>query len=162
MRRAIALTGGAAVLFLVGATQVPGQARLPVGMAVPGATVTQPFGCTPLLLEPYDSSCPTHHTHTGIDLAAPLGTDVHSTTPGMVVTGDDPSGAGNYVAVVLDAHVRIVYCHLAGFAVTAGTVVAAGQVIGFVGATGLATGPHVHLQVDVDGVPVDPAAFLAS
>jgi len=46
--------------------------------------------------------------------------------------------------------------------VRSGDAVVAGQVIGYVGATGLATGPHVHLQVDVDDVPVDPALFLAS
>jgi murein DD-endopeptidase MepM/ murein hydrolase activator NlpD len=46
--------------------------------------------------------------------------------------------------------------------VSAGQQVAPGQLIGLVGATGLATGPHVHLQVDVDGVPVDPVSFLGS
>jgi murein DD-endopeptidase MepM/ murein hydrolase activator NlpD len=115
-----------------------------------------------LTLEPFDASCPSHHTHTGIDLAAPQGTEVRAATTGAVRTGFDAAGAGNFVEVVFDAHVRVLYCHLEAFAVRSGEVVTAGQVIGFVGATGLATGPHVHLQVDIDGVPVDPALFLAS
>jgi murein DD-endopeptidase MepM/ murein hydrolase activator NlpD len=161
MIRALAIAGGAVALFLVGATQVPSQVRLPVSTVVAGAVVTQPFGCTPLELEPFDPYCPSHHTHTGIDLAAPLGTEVHSATSGTALTGFDEAGAGNFVEVVFDAHVRVLYCHLSAFAVRSGDGVVAGQVIGYVGATGLATGPHVHLQVDVDGVPVDPALFLA-
>lgn len=160
--RAIAMAGGAVAVFLIGATQVPSQMRLPVSTVVVGAVITQPFGCTPLLLEPIDLSCPSHHTHTGIDLAAPLGTEVHAATSGTVSTGWDPAGAGNFVEVWFDGHVRLLYCHLSAFAVRTGDVVVAGQVVGYVGATGLATGPHVHLQVDVDGVPVDPARFLGS
>ena len=162
MIRILALAGGAIAVFLVGATQVPSHAKLPVSTVVVGAVVSQPFGCTSLTLEPFDPSCPSHHTHTGIDLAAPLGTDVHAATAGTAQTGFDPAGAGNFVAVWFDAHVRIVYCHLSAFAVRSGDVVVAGQVIGYLGATGLATGPHVHLQVDVDKVPVDPVVFLSS
>lgn len=162
MIRLLAVGGAGLAVFLVGAAQVPSHVRLPVASVVAGATITQPFGCTSLELEPFDASCPSHHTHTGIDLAAPAGQDVHSATAGRAITGYDPFGAGNFVAVVVDPHVRILYCHLQGFAVRTGEAVAAGDVVGYVGATGLATGPHVHLQVDVDGIPVDPAVFLRS
>jgi murein DD-endopeptidase MepM/ murein hydrolase activator NlpD len=153
---------GGLVLFLVTATQVPSHIRLPVSSVVPGARVTQPFGCTTFELEPFDPRCPTRHLHTGIDLAATLGSDVFSATAGTAVIGYDPDGAGNFVKVVVDAHVRILYCHLSAFRVGQGDAVSPGQLIGLVGATGLATGPHVHLQVNIDRVPVDPAWFLAS
>lgn len=161
----IRIAGVAAVsvaLFLVGATQVPSHVRLAVSSVVSGAVITQPFGCTTLELEPFDPSCPSHHVHTGIDLAAPAGADVHSATAGVALTGYDPEGAGNFVAVQVDTRVRVVYCHLSAFAVRSGDSVWPGEVIGYVGATGLATGPHVHLQVNIAGVPVDPATFLRS
>ena len=160
--RLLAIAAGAVALFLVGASQVPSNVTLPVSAVVYGAVITQPFGCTTLELEPFDASCPSHHVHPGVDLAAPSGFDVHSATSGFAVIGFDPAGAGNYVMVVVDARVRVLYCHLSRFAIHSGEAVHAGQVIGFVGDTGLATGPHVHLQVDVAGVPVDPAAFLRS
>jgi murein DD-endopeptidase MepM/ murein hydrolase activator NlpD len=158
--RLVAAVAAVLVVFLVGATQVPTHVRLPVSSVVVGAVETQPFGCTTLELEPFDAACPTHHTHTGIDLAAPEGTAVRSATSGVAVKGSDPAGAGLFVEVLFDAHTRVLYCHLSSFAVVAGAAVSAGEVIGYVGATGLATGPHVHLQVDVDGVPVDPALIL--
>ena len=160
--RLLAVGAAAVVVWLVAATQVPSHLRLPIGMVVIGASVSQPFGCTYLELEPFDPSCPQRHTHTGVDLAAPLGTEVHSATAGTALTGYDPAGAGQYVEVVVDDRVRILYCHLSAFRVQWGDPVTPGQVIGLVGATGLATGPHVHLQVNVDGTPVDPVAFLSS
>ena len=160
--RLLAVVAGSIALFLVGASQVPSSVTLPVSAVVFGAVVTQPFGCTALELEPFDPSCPSHHVHTGVDLAAPLGSDVHSATSGLAVIGFDPNGAGNYVMVVVDSRVRVLYCHLSRFGVHSGDAVSPGQVIGFVGATGLATGPHVHLQVDVSGRPVDPVSFLRS
>lgn len=163
MLRLLALLGGAALLFVVGARMQPHPpVRLPLFGAVPGATISQPFGCTALELEPFDVWCPTHHFHTGVDLAAPQGTGVYSTTSGAATLGYDPFGAGNYVVIRVDRHVRILYCHLASFTVQPGTQVKAGQLIGAVGATGLATGPHVHLEVQVDGTPVDPAIWLGS
>lgn len=162
MIRSLVLGCGAVVVFLVGAGEVPNQVRLPVSTVVAGAVVTQSFGCTAVVIEPVDPSCPTHHTHSGIDLAAPAGTEVHAATSGLVSTGFDAAGAGNFVEVWYDGHVRVLYCHLSAFAVRTGEGVVAGQLIGYVGATGLATGPHVHLQVDVDGVPVDPVTYLGS
>ena len=152
----------AAGAWLVAATQVPSHVRLPVEGVVVGAVVSQPYGCTSLDLEPFDRECPTRHFHSGIDLAAPEGTGVYSATDGVAIIGYDPLGAGNFVSVRVDAHVRVVYCHLSAFRVSWGQQVTPGQLIGEVGATGLATGPHVHLQVDVDGVPVDPVTFLGS
>ena len=160
--RLLAIASVAIVTWLVAATQVPSHERLPLASVVVGATVTQPFGCTDLELEPFDPNCPAHHFHTGVDLAARLGTNVYSATAGSAYVGYDPAGAGNYVEVVMDPHVRILYCHLSEMRVSSGQEVAPGQLIGLVGATGLATGPHVHLQVDVDGTPVDPATFLDS
>lgn len=162
MIRLLAVGGIAVVTWLVAATQVPSHVRLPVTAVVSGAVVSQPYGCTSLDLEPFDPDCPTHHFHTGIDLAAREGTDVYSATDGTAITGYDPSGAGNFVSVRVDAHVRVVYCHLSAFRIGSGQQVAPGQLIGLVGETGLATGPHVHLQVDVDGVAVDPVTFLGS
>ena len=156
-------TGSAVVaVWLIAATQVPTHTRMHLADVVVGAVVSQPFGCTTLELEPFDDLCPWHHIHTGIDLAAPSGTEVHSATSGRAFTGYDAAGAGNFVVVVLDEHVRLVYCHLAEFRVRSGDAVIPGQLIGLVGATGLATGPHVHFQIDVDGAPVDPAVWLAS
>jgi len=162
MIRVAVVVAGCGVVMLTAAAHVPSHARLPVQAIVVGAVVSQPFGCTTLELEPFDPFCPGLHVHTGIDLAAPLGTEVHSATAGTAVLGYDSAGAGNFVVVVVDAHTRILYCHLSAFRVRPGEPVTPGQVIGLVGATGLATGPHVHLQVDVDGSPVDPALFLAS
>ncbi|HVH63093.1 MAG TPA: M23 family metallopeptidase [Candidatus Dormibacteraeota bacterium] len=160
--RVLAVVIGVAVVWTVGASRVPDQMKVPVMSVVPGAQVTQPFGCSTLELEPTAYWCPFHHFHSGIDLAAPQGTEVYTATSGRAVLGYDPSGAGNYIAIQFDRHVRVLYCHLAAFRIQPGAQVQPGQLIGIVGATGLATGPHVHLEVQVDGLPVDPAAWLGS
>jgi murein DD-endopeptidase MepM/ murein hydrolase activator NlpD len=136
--------------------------KLSLEGVVEGAVVSQPFGCTRLVLEPFDPFCPGKHVHTGIDLAAPVGREVHSATSGIAKLGLDPKGAGLYVVVTVDSHVRIFYCHLSAFRVLGGVAVQPGQIIGLVGSTGLATGPHVHFEVQVDGTPVDPAEWLNS
>lgn len=162
MMRFLAIGTAVLSVWLVAATQVPIQARVRLVDVVPGATVTQPFGCTTLELEPFDDLCPWHHIHTGIDLAAPIGTEVHSASYGTVFTGFDAAAAGNFVVVAVDAHVRVLYCHLAVIRVRSGESVMPGQVMGLVGDTGLTTGPHVHFQVDIDDVPVDPASWLGN
>lgn len=160
--RLIAVPAFGAFVWMVGLSGVPAESRLPVDSVVVDATVTQRFGCTKLTLEPFSEWCPSHHFHSGIDLAAPAGTEVFAATSGIVSAGTDTAGAGNFVAVRFDRHTRLLYCHLAAFRVRPGQHVEAGQVIGTVGATGLATGPHLHFEVDVDGTPVDPSAWLAA
>ncbi len=150
------------LLWIAVASELPSHERLPVSAVVVGAAVSQPFGCTTLELEPFDPFCAGRHVHTGVDLAAPTGTEVHSATAGIARIGVDPNGAGNYVVVDFDSHTRIYYCHLSEFRVRSGQSVSPDYVIGLVGATGLATGPHVHFEVQVDGTSVDPAAWLAS
>lgn len=160
--RVPALTLAAAFMLIVAASQMPSDARLPLERVVEGAVVTQKFGCTTLELEPFDPFCPGHHIHTGIDLAAPAGTAVFSATAGTSRTGFDAEGAGLFVEVIVDAHVRILYCHLSALRVHTGESLTTGEVVGLVGSSGRATGPHLHLEVQVDGRPVDPAAWLAS
>jgi murein DD-endopeptidase MepM/ murein hydrolase activator NlpD len=160
--RWVAMLSGGAIIWMVAAGDVSGRIRLPLSRVVVGATVTQRFGCTNLDLEPFEALCPSHHLHTGIDLAAPIGRDVHSASAGTVRLGVDPEGAGLYVAVMVDPHTRVLYCHLSKFQVRNGDVVSPGQVVGLLGSTGKSTGPHVHLEVQVDNKPVDPAAWLTS
>lgn len=156
------MVSGMGVIWLVAASQVPGQARLPLNAVVVGAVISQPFGCTNLDLEPYDPFCPGRHVHTGIDLAAPVGTVVHSATAGIAHVGYDPRGAGRYVLVTVDTHARVFYCHLFVVGVGDGQSVSPGQVIGAVGETGMATGPHLHFEVQVDRQAIDPSAWLGS
>jgi len=159
----IAAIGVAALLaWTLAAGRVAGEQRLPLASIVPGAVETLPFGCTSLTLEPFDPQCPEYHFHTGVDLAAPAGTTVHAASGGIAHVGFDPGGAGIYVAVAVGQNVRVLYCHLSSVQVVAGESVAPGQVIGEVGATGLATGAHLHFEVQVDGRAIDPVSWLAS
>ncbi len=159
----IAAIGVAALLvWTVAASRVAGQQRLPLHAIVPGAVETLPFGCTSFALEPFDPFCPGLHIHTGVDLAAPAGTPVLAAATGIANAGFDPGRAGIYVAVSVDSHVRLLYCHLWRVHVAPGQLVTPGQVIGEVGATGMTTGPHLHLEVQMDGRAVDPATWLAS
>jgi murein DD-endopeptidase MepM/ murein hydrolase activator NlpD len=66
------------------------------------------------------------------------------------------------VVVNVDAHIRVFYCHLSAIGVVDGQTVTTGLVIGALGQSGMATGPHVHLEVQRDGTSIDPARWLAS
>jgi murein DD-endopeptidase MepM/ murein hydrolase activator NlpD len=98
--------------------------------------------------------------HSGIDIEAAYGTPVRATADGRV-TGDN-FGAGYGRQVVLDhGHdLLTVYGHLSSIAVVPGQHVSRGQVIGNVGQTGRATGPHLHYEVRVHKVPVNPHKYL--
>ena len=157
---AIGLAG--LVIWTVSASRVPDHERLPLASIVIGAVMTQPFGCTWLEVEPVDRACGGGHFHSGIDLAAPAGTAVRAAAAGIARSGYDPGGAGLYIVVAGADNVRILYCHLSVVLVGNGAAVTAGEVIGRVGATGLATGAHLHLEVQVNRRPVDPARWLAS
>jgi len=98
--------------------------------------------------------------HPGIDIAAPYGTPVRATADGDV-TGQS-TGAGYGREVVLDhGHdLLTVYGHLSSIAVLPGQHVVRGQVIGYVGESGRATGPHLHYEVRIHNVPVNPHKYM--
>ncbi len=77
----IAMVAGAAVVWVVVASQIPSHERLPLSGIVVGAAVSQPFGCTSFELEPYDPFCSGRHIHTGIDLAFEVQVDGTSVDP---------------------------------------------------------------------------------
>ncbi len=153
----------AALIWVVGASRISSShEKLTLSAVVPGAVMTQPFGCSTLVLEPFDPYCPSHHVHTGVDVAAPEGTPVHAASGGTASIGFDAKGAGLYVAVSSGGQVRVLYCHLAVALVVGTQQLMTGEVIGRVGSTGVATGPHLHFEVQVDGRAVDPVSWLAS
>jgi murein DD-endopeptidase MepM/ murein hydrolase activator NlpD len=123
---------------------------------VDGAVVTQPFGCTPYAFEPIDRSCPSGHVHTGIDLAAPLGTPVRAALPGTAHVVASITGYGLHVVVDHGDGLTTLYAHLQSAGVLDGDDVDAGDLVGTVGSSGNSTGPHLHFEVRRDGLPEDP------
>lgn len=96
--------------------------------------------------------------HHGVDYGAPIGTPVMSTADGTVIESGRKGGDGNYVRIRHTAHVDTWYLHLSRFAkgIRPGRKVAQGEIIGYVGATGLATGPHLDYRVSDRGKWLDP------
>jgi murein DD-endopeptidase MepM/ murein hydrolase activator NlpD len=116
--------------------------------------VTSPFGAR---------TSPTtgaQEFHEGIDIAAAQGTPIRAAASGTVTFAGQMSGYGNVVIVSHDGGLQTRYAHQSAMSVTAGQTVAAGEVIGAVGATGEATGPHLHFEVRLNGVAVDPVPYL--
>lgn len=100
----------------------------------------------------------TIRAHKGIDFGAPTGTRVKATGDGTVEFAGRQGGYGNLIILRHQGHYETVYGHLSGFAagLRKGARVSQGDVIGYVGATGLATGPHLHYEFRVDGVHRNP------
>ncbi len=106
------------------------------------------------------SGRPADGQHTGWDLAAPSGTPIVAPNHGQVVLVGLLPSRGNTVILDHGLGVYSLYLHLSRILVREGDKVAKGQQIGLVGATGLATGPHLHWEVRVGGATVDPALWL--
>lgn len=98
--------------------------------------------------------------HAGVDLAAPTGTPVYATADGVVGRADWYSSYGLYVAIEHGASMQTRYAHLSRLAVAAGDNVKKGDVIGYVGSTGRSTGPHLHYEVRIDGLAVNPIPYM--
>ena len=96
--------------------------------------------------------------HKGVDFRAPTGTPIPSAGAGRVVARGYNRGHGNFIKIRHNGTFETLYAHLSKFAknVKVGTVVKQGQIIGYAGATGLATGPHLHYEVIKDGKHVNP------
>jgi murein DD-endopeptidase MepM/ murein hydrolase activator NlpD len=97
--------------------------------------------------------------HKGIDIGAPYGTPIHAAMDGVVAQAGRNAGYGNFVKLAHGGGLASGYGHMARIAVGRGTRVRAGQVIGFVGSTGMSTGPHLHWEVWRGGASVNPRSI---
>jgi murein DD-endopeptidase MepM/ murein hydrolase activator NlpD len=99
--------------------------------------------------------------HAGIDFPAAIGTTVRAAGFGTVVfSGYDASGYGNLVVIGHRFGLRTLYAHLSSLIVRRGQAVGVGEAVGTVGATGRATGPHLHFEVHLRGASIDPLTAL--
>ena len=99
--------------------------------------------------------------HNGVDFAAPTGTPVHATADGTIDFSGTQTGYGNMVMIKHDNNYSTVYAHMSRFApnLRKGNKISQGDVIGFVGQTGWATGPHLHYEFRVSNQPRDPMSI---
>lgn len=98
--------------------------------------------------------------HTGVDMAAPLGQNIRAAASGRVIHADVYGGYGSTVIIDHGAGLATLYAHQSRLEVRYGDSVDTGEIIGQAGATGLATGPHLHFEVRLNGRPVDPIPYL--
>ncbi len=122
---------------------------------LPYYTITSPFGMRKHPILGYE------RMHNGVDMSAAQGTPVYAAKSGRVtVAAYQAGGAGYYVSINHGDGFSSVYMHMTHFIVSAGQYVNAGQVIGYVGSTGLSTGPHLHFGISYNGKYVNPLAYV--
>ncbi len=104
-----------------------------------------------------------YKTHTGIDIGAGYGTAILAAADGVVTTAAyDAGGYGNYIIIDHGNGNNTLYAHMSQMSAAVGQTVTQGQTIGFVGSTGLSTGPHLHFEVYVGGTRVDPLLYFSN
>lgn len=122
---------------------------------VSGYTITSAFG---MRIHPVYKYALMHN---GIDMACPQGTPIYAARAGTVTTASyQAGGAGYYVSINHGDGFSSIYMHMTNFVVSSGQSVAAGQLIGYVGSTGVSTGPHLHFGVSYAGTYVNPMAYI--
>jgi murein DD-endopeptidase MepM/ murein hydrolase activator NlpD len=100
--------------------------------------------------------------HKGVDISAPAGSGVRATADGVVVHAEFASGGyGRLVVIDHGGGIQTYYAHLSKLNVKTGQEVRRGDIVGLVGSTGYATGPHLHYEVRMGGAPVNPYLYLA-
>lgn len=127
-----------------------------MGIPVEGARLSSGYGSR---IHPITGK---KKTHTGVDFAAPQGTDIHAAAGGVVIVAEWWSGYGNTVIIDHGDNVWTLYGHIrnGGIKVEKGEQIKKGQKIAEVGSTGNSTGPHLHFEVRINGSPVDPMPYL--
>ena len=122
---------------------------------VSGYTLTSPFGNR---LHPVLGY---YRMHNGIDMACAQGTPIYATRAGKVTTASyQAGGAGYYVSINHLDGFSSIYMHMTHYVVSAGQSVSQGQLIGYVGSTGISTGPHLHFGISYAGTYVNPLAYI--
>ena len=100
--------------------------------------------------------------HTGVDVASDYGAPVHATADGIVTIAENHAGYGRLVVVDHGFGITTWYAHLSAFTGVPGARVKRGEVVGYTGISGRATGPHVHYEVRVNNAPVNPWRYMKS
>ncbi len=126
----------------------------PVTVPVENARLTSPFGYR---TNPVSGN---YGFHTGIDLAAPEGTAVAAAFSGRVTASGESEVWGKYVLIEHSDGFETYYCHLSEIYAPEGTVLRNGETLGLVGSTGWSTGPHLHFEVRIDGIRVNPEPLI--
>ena len=122
---------------------------------VSGYTITSAFGMRIHPVYGYQLM------HNGIDMACPQGTPIYATRAGTVTMASyQAGGAGYYVSINHGDGFSSIYMHMTHYVVSAGQSVSAGQLIGYVGNTGVSTGPHLHFGISYAGTYVNPLAYI--
>jgi murein DD-endopeptidase MepM/ murein hydrolase activator NlpD len=131
----------------------PGQFLCPIA----GAHIIQQFGPTSFALEPSFGGY--LHFHTGVDLLAGYGTPIVAAAGGRVTAAGNADYFGTRVEVTDSFGLVEVYAHMSLVNVARGHEVQQGELVGFVGSTGLSVGAHLHFQLEVGGMPTDPGTI---
>ena len=117
--------------------------------------LTSPFGMR------YHPILKRDRMHNGIDMAASANTPIYAARGGVVITAAyQKDGAGNYVQLDHGDGFRSIYMHMTRYVVQEGDFVAPGQIIGYVGSTGLSTGNHLHFGISLNGKYVNPLEYI--
>jgi murein DD-endopeptidase MepM/ murein hydrolase activator NlpD len=98
--------------------------------------------------------------HQGVDLAGPEGTPIYASRSGTVTIATYSKSAGYYVTINHGDGFSSIYMHMTNYVVSPGTKVAQGQLIGYMGSTGISTGPHLHFGIAYNGTYVNPALYV--
>ena len=102
-----------------------------------------------------------YRLHNGVDLSAPEGTPIYASRAGQVIVATYGASGGNYVMIDhMDGTYTTMYLHMTRYVVSVGQNVAAGELIGYCGSTGVSTGPHLHFSIFKNGVAVNPADYI--
>lgn len=129
---------------------------IPVLTPVPKrlSKITSPFGVRihPTLGRPIK--------HNGLDFGSGRGAEVYAASSGKVVLAQYNNTFGNYIIIEHKNGTSTVYAHLDKITVAKGNRVKKGEVIGYTGSTGRSSGPHLHYEVRIKGIPVDPKGYL--
>ena len=125
-----------------------------VSNPLPGVKPSSPFGMRHHPILNVD------RLHAGCDLGAPTGTEIHAAADGTVVIAEVRGGYGNAVVIDHGHSLATMYGHTSRMLVKPGQLVKRGDVIALVGSTGLSTGPHLHFETRIKGLPIDPEGVV--
>jgi murein DD-endopeptidase MepM/ murein hydrolase activator NlpD len=131
---------------------VPGD--VVITTPTPGRFISSPFGMR------FHPILHISRLHAGGDIGAPSGTPIHAAADGVVIVASVHGGYGNTTVIDHGHSLATLYGHQSVIVVQVGDVVKRGDVIGLVGSTGLSTGPHLHFETRVKGMPIDPVGVV--